>query len=124
VNGEFGDGRPQGHDHDDAIADALRWGLAAEEIDAVRAALDSPAGERLWAMHVRAFAALCAAGTQWRRRLIATEQGFREICAGLDYAGLKVALDALQLSLTPDEFRQLGVLERAATAAMNGEPAP
>ena len=67
-------------------------------------------------------AALCAAGTLWRLRLVFTEQGPRERVAGLDYAGLRVVLDGLQLSLGPEDWQQLRVLEAAAVAAMNGEP--
>lgn len=78
---------------------------------------------KLWAMHRRAFDALRAAGTQWRTRLMVTDQGLRELVIGLDYAGVGVALDMLGLQLTPNEWAQLRVLERAAAASFNGSAA-
>lgn len=74
-------------------------------------------------MHATAFVALCASGTLWRHRLAVTEHGVRELVAGLDYAGLQVVLDGLHLVLRPEDWRQLRVLEAAAVAAMNGDPA-
>ena len=97
--------------------------MSEEEIEAVREALGARTGEALWAMHLTAFRALCAAGTQWRTRLALTAGNLAERVIGLDYAGLRVALDAIGLALDAEDWRQLMVLERAAAAAMNGEPA-
>lgn len=118
--GEFA-ARPDERADDDALADARRWGLDDEEIAAVTAALGRSGNERLWVQHVAAFAALCAAGTQWRRRLVATADGVRELVAGLDYAGVKVAIDAVGIALTAEDWRQLRVLETEAVRALNGE---
>jgi hypothetical protein len=115
----LGDG---GGADDDAIADAWRDGWPEEEIDALRHELAATLpGYRLWAMHGRAFLALEAGRTQWRTGLVAVAAGLATRILGLDYAGLKVALDALGLTLLPHEWRQLTVLERAAAQAMNGE---
>jgi hypothetical protein len=73
---------------------------------------------RLWHHHIKAFEALKAAATQWRVVLVATPAGLGTRVLGLDYAGVKVALDMSGITLSPDEFRQLCVLEDAAAAAM------
>ena len=72
-------------------------------------------------MHATAFRALCAAGTQWRTRLVVIGGRLAERVVGLDYAGLRVALDALAIHLDTEDWRQLMVLERAAAAELNGE---
>jgi hypothetical protein len=120
VAGDFADPDTQ----DDAIADARRMGLDDEEIEDLRAELGRQSDRRLWGRHVDAFRALCAAGTQWRRRLMFTPAGPTEVVAGLDYVALKVATDALGIVLSAASWRQLMVLERASAAAMNGAPPP
>ena len=109
---------------DDALSDARIFGLDDEEIDGLRDALGRQQGKKLWARHLPAFQALCAAGTQWRRRLVFTAAGPLELVTGVDYAALKVALDILGIVLTPSSWAELMVLERAAAGAMNGEPPP
>lgn len=99
----------------------MRWGLSDEEVAAVKAELGHDGETKLWAMYARAFAALCAAGTQWRFRLVVAAEGFTERVVGLDYAGVKVALDALGLVLSADDWRALALLEREAARALNGE---
>ena len=84
----------------------------------------SGSGFRLWSIHARAFAALVAGRTQWRRGLAMADTGLVNRVFGLDYAGLEVALGRLGLELAPHEWGQLGVLEQAAAAAMNGDPMP
>lgn len=78
-------------------------------------------GFKLWGMHFVAFRAFCAGDTQWRTRLSATDHGLVERVMGLDYAGLQVALEHLEISLAPHQWSHLRVLERAAARAMNGE---
>lgn len=121
--GDFADDSTQ---KDDALADAERWGLDAGEIEDLREQLGQRAERGLWSLHVNAFLALQAGVTQWRRRLTFVGDSGTPVerFAGLDYTALKVALDMLGISLKPFEWRQLMVLEWAAAAALNGEPAP
>jgi hypothetical protein len=121
VAGEFADDSTQ---PGDALADAARFGLSQEEIDGLREALGRQQTRKLWAMHLDAFAALMAGATQWRTRLVPDERGPVERVVGLDYGGLKVALDALGIRLSPASWTQLAVHERAAAGALNGEPSP
>lgn len=122
VAGEFADQTAQKNDAaDDALADARRWGFDEAGIMDLRIALGQRPGNRLWHMHVNAFRALVAGMTQWRTRLVFGERGLSERVVGLDYAGLKVALEAIGLQLDADDWGRLMVLESAAAAAFNGE---
>jgi|GEM_PF-6691322 len=87
-------------------------------------ALGELADRKVWAMHVPALSALATGGTQWRTRLIWTERGPVERVVGLDYGALKVALDMVQICMTPAQWADLMVMERAAAGALNGDPAP
>ena len=93
------------------------------EIAGLTTMLETGGSESLWAAHLPAFRAFGAVQTQWRTRLVATEHGLRSLVIGLDYAGAKVALDALAIVLQPHQWTDLGVLEREAAAALNGVPA-
>lgn len=77
----------------------------------------TPPGTDIWACHVPALAAFLSATNQWR--LMPTAKGARFL--GLDYAALDVAMRNAGITLTPDQWSDFRVIERAATAAMNGD---
>lgn len=53
-----------------------------------------------------------AADTQWRYA------GANAVPAGLDYAGVRAAADAIGVAITPEVHSGLRVMERAATRAL------
>jgi hypothetical protein len=75
----------------------------------------------VFAVNAGVVTAFTASASQWRTVLVATPAGLRTRFLGLDYAGVKVALEALQIRLTPDLWAGLASMEQAAAAALNGE---
>lgn len=61
----------------------------------------------------QAVQAFVAVSTQWRRLLA----GDRLLATGLDYAGVRAALRALRIHLTPALFADLQTMEGAALVA-------
>lgn len=72
--------------------------------------------EALWARHLPAFAAFLLCQTQWR---VAVGMGASRYI-GLDYSGCDVALRGAGVQLTPAQWADFQVIERAAMAALNG----
>lgn len=106
------------------MRDARRFGMDEAAIAELKAALGRPiaAGFRgVWPANVATVEAFCAAGSQWRTTLAVAGSGIRTRYIGLDYAGLKVALDAFGATITPDLFAGLQIMESAARDALNGE---
>ncbi|OJU02874.1 MAG: hypothetical protein BGN87_06215 [Rhizobiales bacterium 65-79] len=68
-------------------------------------------------------AAFCAVGSQWRTTIVGAGGVLVTRVVGLDYAGMRVALDALGTVVTPDLFAGIQVMEGAARDALNGENA-
>lgn len=108
---------------DETEEDARRFGIDEDEIVALRDLL----AEReiglfsgVWPHNAEAVTAFLAASTQWRTCLFPTESGWRGVYVGLDYAGLRVALDALGIDLSATLFSDIAVLEAAAKAKLNG----
>jgi precorrin-6B methylase 1 len=66
---------------------------------------------------VRAFA---SAVTQWRTATLFSGDACSVVFVGLDYAGVRVALDAVGTDITPDLWRGLQIMEAEALAALNG----
>jgi hypothetical protein len=111
-------------EEDEAVQDARRFGMDEEQISEIRAALGRSIGmafRGVWPVNIPAVAAFCAAGSQWRTTLIVAGGAIVTRFLGLDYAGLRVALDALGIAVTPDLFAGLQVMEGAARNALNGE---
>lgn len=61
----------------------------------------------------RAVEIFLAVDTQWRSMIA----GARMIFVGLDYVGVRAALRFLGMRVTPDEFRDLQMMESAALQA-------
>lgn len=61
--------------------------------------------------------AFLTVATQWRTTSLADG---RVLWHGLDYAGVDVALDRAEITVTPAQWLGLGVMERAAAHVLNG----
>ncbi len=86
---------------------------------ALRAALGDDALEGpLLPVNVPVVAAFNAIGTQWRTASIGMGG---MVWIGLDYAGVRAALDALQIPVTPWLWKGLMTMEQAAKAVLNAE---
>jgi hypothetical protein len=55
--------------------------------------------------------------TQWQAVSMANGQ---VLWLGLDYSGAKVGLDGANIVLTPSQWSSLRMMERVASAALNG----
>ena len=92
---------------DEASLAALRAALGDE-------ALEGP----LLPVNVPVVSAFLAIGTQWRTASLGMG-GL--VWIGLDYAGARAALDALQIPVTSWLWKGLVIMEQAAKAALNAE---
>lgn len=70
----------------------------------------------VWSAHLVAARAFLASATQWR---VAAGMGGM-VMIGLDYAGVRAGLDAEGLTLSPDDWRALRLIEAGAIEATNG----
>lgn len=110
------------HKEPEALADARRWGFDEAALAGLLEELGGAVEDfAVWAANVPAVNAFLAVASQWRTALEPVEGGFRTFWVGLDYAGAKVALDNLEIAMTPRIWADLAVLEDAARAALNGE---
>ena len=73
--------------------------------------------QALWAAHLAPMNAFLAVGDQWRTAPVG--YGFRIM--GLDYGAVHAGLALAEIDLTPAEWADFRVIERAAKAALNGE---
>jgi hypothetical protein len=119
------------------MEDARRSGMDEQSLANLRATLDAPAPQAtdefgfdgVWPEHVEIVEAFIAVSTQWRAVTIggggfagmggAAIAPARPMWIGLDYAAVRVSLDALGIAVTPDLWRGLQVMEYAACAALN-----
>ncbi|WP_315742841.1 MULTISPECIES: DUF1799 domain-containing protein [unclassified Bradyrhizobium] len=110
----------------DAVSlDNLKQALSA---DLFEAEVDQDY-EGLWPEHVAAVTAFLAVASQWR--VVARSAGGMitpmggaiaptvPVVIGLDYASVRVGLDAEGITVTPELWRSLRVMEAAACAAFN-----
>lgn len=106
----------------EAIADARRFGFDSRSIEAVEAVLrdrQATSFDGVFLANAPVVDAFLAGASQWRTALVAGERGFRTRFVGLDYGGLRIALDALQITVTPWLWSGVMVMETAAAAALN-----
>ncbi len=113
-----------GAEHEDeALADARRFEFDDETIAAIGAEISQVSGSGfsgVWPENADAVAAFLLASSQWRTEFEIGEEGFRTRFIGLDYVGAKVALDAMEIVVTPTLWVGLVVMEQAARRALNG----
>jgi hypothetical protein len=111
---------------DEVILEARRFGIDGAALDHLRQQLRlGPASGFSGVLRVNGpvVAAFLAGASQWRTASIATRRGAVTVFIGLDYAGVRVALEALAIAITPALWAGLVTMEQAARAALNGEPA-
>ena len=111
-----------GDDDDEAVADARRWGLGEDAVDAIRGALSGNTGDGagVWPQHVAIVTAFLACATQWRTTVAPAGDGFKLLWLGLDYAGARAGVEAAGLALDPDIWAGVRIMEAAARDALNG----
>ncbi len=92
-----------------------------DEASIERLQVDLGDEDGLWPDHVPVLEAFILCDTQWRV-LPMTGPDFvtRIRYLGLDYAGCRAALELGGVTVTPDLFAALQVMERAAAAEHNG----
>jgi hypothetical protein len=114
-------GKP-GTSEPEAIGDARRFKLSEASIAGLWLMLRGmpDAGDGVWAQNVEIVWAFLAAATQWR---VASISGGlapgRLFFIGLDYAGARIAIEAVGLTITPKLWFGVQVMEEAARDALN-----
>lgn len=101
---------------DEAADDAAQWGFPDAIVTAIAKA--GTRGEtEVWRENWDTVCAFAAVLTQWR-----TVPGARGGCIylGLDYAAVRVGVDAEAIAVTPELWRGLRVMEAEACAVLNG----
>lgn len=87
----------------------------------MRVALGGPTiSDGVWAENAAAVSAFIAASSQWRVASIGG--GFVPaalIYIGLDYAGVRIGIEAAGITITPDMWSRVRIMEAAACAALN-----
>lgn len=94
---------------DEVARDCAAFGIAPPALPVEQTAL--------WACHLAPLNAFLAIGNQWN--VVSGTKGLRFI--GLDYTATQAGLTLAGITLGPDEWADLRVIERAATAALNGD---
>jgi hypothetical protein len=103
-------------DLDEAALDAERMGFPAE-IVAELAGHEAP-GIEVWPDNMPVADAWLIVCTQWNTVSLPSGQ---VLYHGLRYGDAKVALDAAEVFLRPAQWSGLRLMERAASAALNGQ---
>jgi hypothetical protein len=99
-------------DLDELAADAAFWGIDPTLL----ADAGDEDGEGVWPENLPAVAAFLAVATQWR--VVGLADGSLRT-TGLDYAGARAALDALNVEVTPGLWSDVQVIEDGALAGLN-----
>jgi Phage related hypothetical protein (DUF1799) len=97
---------------DEIAADAAFWGIDP----ALLAEAEGDEGEGVWPENLPAVAAFIAVATQWR--VVGRADGAMRT-TGLDYAGVRAALDALDVTVTPGLWSDVQMIEAGALAGLN-----
>jgi hypothetical protein len=98
---------------DEMAADAAFWGIDPALLGDVAEETDD---DGVWPENLPAIAAFIACATQWR--VVALADGTTR-ATGLDYAGCRAALDALDVNVSPDLWSDVQMIEGGAIAALN-----
>ena len=91
------------------MADAARFGITLDP-----ALLSRPDQTGVWPDNADAVKVFLLLDTQWRVQIDATG---RSLPLGLDYAGARAGLDMLAITVTPDLWQSVMIIESAAKAA-------
>lgn len=99
------------------MEDAAALGLSDAMMAAMIADAQHDDDVEIWPENEAVFGAFLSVSTQWRA--VALADG-RVHWLGLDYAGARAGLDAEGVTVTPELWRGLCVIEHAARSAFNG----
>lgn len=105
------------------ISDAERFGMDAESIDNLRGVVAGRTGrdEGVWPEHVPIVEAFLIVSSQWRTATLGGGMGpGRVLYIGFDYGAVLAGLSAAAVTVTPELWRGVRVMEDAARAALNG----
>jgi len=91
--------------------------MDAESLDRLREDLGEAEG--LWPEHVAIVEAFLSCDTQWRVASVSQGFGARVLYVGLDYSACRVGLELAGISVTPELWSGLQLLERIATEVLN-----
>jgi len=80
--------------------------------------LGKPDRQGVWMIHEAAVSAFLVVATQWRE--VANRDGPARV-TGLDYTAAKAGLEMAGITIDPDDFTRLRIIESGAVAAMNEE---
>lgn len=97
--------------------DAAVLGLSDEVMAAMIADAQRDDDIEIWPENEAVFGAFLSVATQWRA--VALADG-KVHWLGLDYAAARAGLGAEGMDVTPELWRGLCVIERAARSALNG----
>lgn len=105
----------------EAVADARRFGFCEADIAAIESAFSQAGGFAVFAPNASIVAAFLCGASQWRTVWAGGSKGGSLLYLGLDYAAVRVALDARGIEVTPRLWAGLTDMEMAARDALNGE---
>lgn len=91
--------------------DAKFWGIDPADLRA-----GEEVHEGVWPENVAAVRCFLAGATQWR--IVGMADGSMRV-TGLDYAGLRVALEALETGITPELWSDMQLIEAGALGGLN-----
>lgn len=105
---------PGPSERDALLADAALLGLTPAQVDQMQAATRrDPSAEGIWPENAPTIRAWLSVASQWRVS--------GAVYLGLDYAGVRAALDALAITVGPDLWSGLQVMEFAARDVLNAQ---
>lgn len=108
---------------DEAAEDARRFGIDPAGFGSLSASQSARTFEGIISVNLPILLAFLAVASQWRVITLSSVTGSRAQVLGLDYAGARIALDALQISVTPHLWAGLQIMEQAAIEALNSREA-
>lgn len=94
--------------------------MSASEIASLRQRLDGGGGQGVWAENAAIVAAFLAVSSQWRTAAIGGGLAPGRLCyLGLDYAAALAGLAAAGVTVTPELWAGVRLMEAEAARALN-----
>ena len=110
---------------EDALSDAVRWGMGAADRSAIGAATGATGGSLgggVWVQNREIVEAFLAVSGQWRTGLkMVPGAGLHTFWLGLDYAGAAAGLELAGIDMTPRNWAGVRVMEEVARRTLNEE---
>lgn len=73
----------------------------------------------LWEEHLPAWNAWCEISGQWRTTALMSDRGSKVVWIGLDYAAARAGLDLAGISITPECWSDIRLIEAGALKELN-----